>query len=224
MKKMPTLFTRVFMNHSIIDTINRVTPGCEWVLAGEGVATEKLDGTCTLFKDNRLWRRYDAKKGKPIPANAVPCQPAADAVTGHLPCWLPVSDSDPSDKWYRLAFENQIASGYVFEENQTYELCGPHFQANPYELDHDQFFKHGEKILDNVPRDYDGIRRYLETHMIEGIVFHRGNGDMCKIKRSDFGFTWKVNKKALNVAASNDNNDKCKSEETYFFSSEERHD
>lgn len=192
MKKMPTLFTRVFMNHSIIDTINEVTPGCEWVLAGEGVATEKLDGTCTLFKDNKLWRRYDAKKGKPIPANAVPCQPVADAVTGHLPCWLPVSDSDPSDKWYRRAFENQIASGYVFEENQTYELCGPHFQTNPYELDHDQFFKHGEKILDNVPRDYDGIRRYLETHMIEGIVFHRGNGEMCKIKRSDFGFTWKV--------------------------------
>lgn len=223
MKKMPTLFTRVFMNHSIIDTINKVTPGCEWVLAGEGVATEKLDGTCTLFRDNKLWRRYDAKKGKPIPANAVPCQPAADAVTGHLPCWLPVSDSDPSDKWYRLAFENQIASDYVFEENQTYELCGPHFQANPYELDHDQFFKHGEKILDNVPRDYDGIRKYLETHMIEGIVFHRGNGDMCKIKRSDFGFTWKVNKKVLNAAASNDN-DKCKSEETNFFSSEESHD
>lgn len=219
MKKMPTLFARVFMNHSIIDTINEVTPGCEWVLAGEGVATEKLDGTCTLFKDNKLWRRYDAKRGKPIPANAVPCQPAADAVTGHLPCWLPVSDSDSSDKWYRLAFENQIASGYVFEENQTYELCGPHFQTNPYELDHDQFFKHGEKILDNVPRDYDGIRRYLETHMIEGIVFHRGNGDMCKIKRSDFGFTWKVNKKAL-IAAANYNN-KYKSEETNLFSKEE---
>lgn len=221
MKKMPTLFIRVFYDHSIIDTINEVTPGCEWVLAGEGVATEKIDGTCTLFKDNRLWRRYDAKKGKPIPANAVPCQPAADAVTGHLPCWLPVSDSDPSDKWYRLAFENQIASGYVFEENQTYELCGSHFQANPYELDHDQFFKHGEKILDNVPRDYDGIRRYLETHMIEGIVFHRGNGDMCKIKRSDFGFTWKVNKRHLNAVA---NNDKCKSEETNLFNSEESHD
>lgn len=142
-------------------------------------------------------------------------------MTGHLPCWLPVSDSDQSDKWHRLAFENQIASGYVFEENQTYELCGPHFQANPYELDHDQFFKHGEKILDNVPRDYDGIRRYLETHMIEGIVFHRGNGDMCKIKRSDFGFTWKVNKRHLNAVA---NNDKCKSEETNLFSSEESHD
>ena len=30
MKKMPTLFIRVFYDHSIIDTINEVTPGCEW--------------------------------------------------------------------------------------------------------------------------------------------------------------------------------------------------
>jgi hypothetical protein len=195
MKKIPTLFNREFENHRIKTITPDVTPGCEWVLAGEGVATEKLDGTCCLFKDGKLWKRYDAKRGKPIPAGAILCQPEADAVTGHLPCWLPVSETDPSDKWHRLAFENQIASGCGFEENQTYELCGPHFQTNPYKLDHDQFFKHGEKILDNVPRDYDGIHRYLETHMIEGIVFHRGNGDMCKIKRSDFGFTWKVIKR-----------------------------
>lgn len=195
MKKIPTLFNREFENHRIKTITPDVTPGCEWVLAGEGVATEKLDGTCCLFTDGKLWKRYDAKRGKPVPAEAILCQPEADAVTGHLPCWLPVSETDPSDKWHRLAYETQLAFGYKFEENQTYELCGPHFQTNPYELDHDQFFKHGEKILDNVPRDYDGIRRYLETHMIEGIVFHRGNGDMCKIKRSDFGFTWKVIKR-----------------------------
>ena len=35
MKKMPTLFIRVFYDHSIIDTINEVTPGCEWVLRSE---------------------------------------------------------------------------------------------------------------------------------------------------------------------------------------------
>ena len=195
MMEVPAVFYRVFENLRIMTFTPDVTPGKKWKLAGEGVATEKLDGTCCLFKDGKLWKRYDAKRGKPIPAGAILCQPEADAVTGHLPCWLPVSETDPSDKWHRLAFENQIASGCGFEENQTYELCGPHFQTNPYELDHDQFFKHGEKILDNVPRDYDGIHRYLETHMIEGIVFHRGNGDMCKIKRSDFGFTWKVIKR-----------------------------
>ena len=29
----------------------------------------------------------------------------------------------------------------------------------------------------------------LKKHEIEGIIFHKGNDEMCKIKRSDFGFT-----------------------------------
>ena len=31
---------------------------------------------------------------------------------------------------------------------------------------------------------------YQIENEIEGIVFHRGNGDMCKIKRTDFNFMW----------------------------------
>lgn len=45
-------------------------------------------------------------------------------------------------------------------------------------------------MLENVPRDFEDIKEYLRTHMIEGIVFHRGNGEMCKIKRTDFNFEW----------------------------------
>lgn len=51
--------------------------------------------------------------------------------------------------------------------------------------------RHGQTILQDVPRTYEGIREYLETHYIEGIVFYRGTcAEMCKIKRSDFGFEW----------------------------------
>ena len=195
MKKMPTLFKRVFDGHNIVNILNEVTEGCEWVLTGEGIATEKMDGTCTYYNDDKLYRRYDAKKGKPIPANAILCQPEADAVTGHLPCWVPCDENNPGDKWYIKAFERMKAEGYVFENGQTYELCGVHFQSNPYNLEEDIYFKHGEKVLDDVPRTYDGIKEYLRTHEIEGIVFHRGNGEMCKIKRSDFGFKWKTEKR-----------------------------
>lgn len=185
MRKIPTLFVREFLpNHKILIT-DQVTPGCEWVLAGEGVATRKLDGTCTLVQDGRLNKRYDAKNGKPIPPNAVPCQPEADPITGHLPCWMPVSETDPGDKWFVATFKSvgPLADG-------TYELCGPHFNSNREKLDHDAFFRHGDIVLEGVPRDFNGIRAYLEMHNIEGIVFHRGNGEMCKIKRSDFGFRW----------------------------------
>lgn len=195
MKKMPTLFKRVFDdNHHIKEVLNEVTPGCEWVLNGEGIATEKLDGTCTLYKDGHIWKRYDAKNGKPIPENAVPCQPEADPITGHFPCWIPIDENNPSDKWFVKAYQHQLERGYKFIEGQTYELVGKHFQGNPYNIEDDWYFKHGEAIIKNVIRSYYGIKYYLDNHYIEGIVFHRGNGEMCKIKRTDFGFPWKNTK------------------------------
>lgn len=44
MKKIPTLFERVFENHKKVGILPNVTPGMEWVLEGEGIATEKMDG------------------------------------------------------------------------------------------------------------------------------------------------------------------------------------
>ena len=79
-------------------------------------------------------------------------------------------------------------------EDGTYELIGKHINGNAYNLDTEILEKHGLRILEDVPRDYEGIKKYLETHYIEGIVFYRKNGEMCKIKRSDFNFTWKIPK------------------------------
>ncbi len=33
--------------------------------------------------------------------------------------------------------------------------------------------KHGTRILNNVPRTYDGLKEYLRNTYIEGIVFYR---------------------------------------------------
>jgi hypothetical protein len=52
------------------------------------------------------------------------------------------------------------------------------------------FFNIGRIILDDVPKSYAGLKEYLTTHYIEGIVFYRNTGDMCKIKRTDFGLEW----------------------------------
>jgi hypothetical protein len=43
--------------------VNQVHPGCEWVLAGEGVATRKLDGTCCLIRDGKLYKRRELREG-----------------------------------------------------------------------------------------------------------------------------------------------------------------
>lgn len=186
MKKMPTLFEREFEGHTVKRCLNKVHEGCLWVLNGEGYATEKLDGTCTMIKDNTLYRRYDLKKGRVLPKNTIPCQREADPITGHFPHWLLCDRKKPEDKYHFLAFDKKDCW-----EDGTYELIGIHEQANPYKLEDDILEKHGERILEDVPRDYEGIKKYLEEHYIEGIVFYRGNGEMCKIKRTDFGYKWK---------------------------------
>ena len=163
--------------------------GC-W--SGEGWATEKIDGTCCLVQDGKIYRRYDYKKGRILPQGAIPCQEAPDSITGHFPHWLLCTENDPNAKYYLEAFAKQ---NYL--ENGTYELIGKHINGNPYNLDTDVLEKHGDKIIENIPRDYEGIKKYLEEPYIEGIVFYRGNGEMCKIKRSDFGFKWNQNKKNI---------------------------
>ena len=75
-------------------------------------------------------------------------------------------------------------------EDGTYEAIGPHFQNNPHGLDKDVLEKHGIRIISDVPRTFDGIREYLSEHVIEGIVFWKDGKPQCKIKRSDFGFSW----------------------------------
>jgi len=186
MKKMPTLFQRVFEGHKVVECSREPTAGCEWVLDGEGYATEKRDGTCCLINDGKIYRRFDYKAGRQLPYGAIPCQEKADPITGHFPHWVLCEEGDPQCKYHLQAFKKRTDW-----KDGTYELIGVHFQSNPYHLEEDVLEKHGSIILENVPRTYDGLKEYLRDHYIEGIVFYRGNGEMVKIKRKDFGFSWK---------------------------------
>lgn len=186
MKKIPTLFERVFENHKKVGILPNVTPGMEWVLEGEGVATEKMDGSCCAIIEGVFYKRYDAKRGKTPPVEAIPCcEP--DAVTGHWPHWVKVNSEDRGDVWHMAAYQN--SNGEALSDG-TYEVIGPHFRNNPHGLDADVLVKHGEHILEDVPRSFEGIRDYLQEHYMEGIVFWRDGEPRCKIKRSDFGFKW----------------------------------
>ena len=190
MKKIPTLFVREFENHEKVNIRSEVTPECEWVLEGEGVATEKIDGSCCMIRNGEFFRRYDAKRGKTPPPYAEPCS-EPDPVTGHWPHWIPCDADRNESKWYYEAYNNSngetLASG-------TYEAVGPHFASNPYNLEKDILMRHGDIILEDVPRTFEGIKEYLFSHYIEGIVFWKDGEPGCKIKRSDFGFDWKKKK------------------------------
>lgn len=189
MKKIPTLFKRVFENHRIKEVLPEVDPKLEWVLNGEGVATVKYDGSCCAIINGELYKRYDAKNGKPIPKGAIKCQEEADPVTGHLPCWVKCDRNNPADKWFWVA-EDEV--GYTQTQlvpERTYEAIGKHFNGNPYGMDYDMLIPHGQEVIE-VERSFEGIRKYLEENYIEGIVFWKDDKPQCKIKRTDFGFDW----------------------------------
>ena len=192
MKKIISLFVRDF-SCMPAEITREVTPGAEWVTRGEGVATLKWDGTAALWKDGKLWGRFDAKRGKTPPAGWVECGPP-DAVTGHHPGWVVIGD-EPQNRWHReAAVKGCDFDGDPLEDGATYEVIGAKVQGNPYNLTSHLLARHGNFLLLKAPRDFDSLRHYFAENVIEGIVWHHADGRMVKIKRRDFGLPWPSNK------------------------------
>lgn len=178
MKKIPTLFERDWNGDR-----SRVTPqvhaGCEWVLAGEGVATRKMDGTSCMIRDGKLYKRRELRKGDKEP----PLFELADhdEETGKTVGWVPC-DIGPEDRWHMEAFAKMINP-----EDGTYELVGPKVQGNQEKYPHHELLWHGHMIMEDAPRDFEGLRNYLAKCDVEGIVWHHPDGRRAKLKLRDFG-------------------------------------
>lgn len=188
MKKIPTLFERVFEGHKIVGITDKINPALEGVDLSKLRPTIKVDGSCCAIINGRLFKRYDAK-GKNVPLTAIPCQDEPDPVTGHFPCWVPCKADDPADRWFWEALKNGCTEIGCELSDGTYEAIGPHFQGNPYFLSVDYLYKHGG-VTAVVEMTYPAIKKWLEDHYEEGLVFWDENGPVCKIKRSDFGLEW----------------------------------
>lgn len=177
MKKIISLFQRNYDGDRLVR--DEVTPGAEWVLQGEGIATRKYDGTCCMVRDGKLFKRYDAKRGKKPPEGFEPAQDP-DPKTGHWPGWLPVGDG-PEDEWHREADTLQ------YLPNDTYELVGPKINGNAEGFDFHWMLRHGDVGFPDCPRTFNALKEWLKDKDIEGIVWHHPDGRMVKIKKKDFG-------------------------------------
>jgi len=158
--------------------INQVHAGCEWVSVGEGVATRKVDGTCCMIRDGKLYKRRELREtdANPVGFERV----TSDEETGKVIGWVPVGDG-PEDRWHREAFVPGMTDG-------TCELLGPKVQGNPegYPV-HVLKYHSALESFAEAPRDFDGLREWLSLRDIEGLVFHHTDGRMAKIKLRDFG-------------------------------------
>lgn len=201
MKKIPTLYLRDYERTPPGRYLTRtVTPGCEWVLAGEGVPTRKLDGVCVRIEEGGnvdnvqlVWFRREVK-GLDILNPPLSTALAAgfvlsdvDATTGKTTGWEPAASSG----FLKLLLE-ALAARQDWEPG-TYELLGPKINRNPEGEAEHVLRRHGGIPFDAVtdaydppPLDYDGLRDFLLARPFEGIVWHHPDGRMAKIKRRDF--------------------------------------
>ena len=189
MEKIPTLFLRdeTPRGHPVIDA---VTPGCEWVLAGEGVATAKLDGVNVQVRRDEvmatLWKRRKPPEG------------VAYSRASYVPC----DRFDPTDQWLFAAYDASVP-----DTPGLYEAVGPSLQGNPHRFRQSWLYSIDRPShMRDVPRTFGGVRAWLSLTPrfplwdppgilevpIEGVVFVHPDGRLAKIKRRDFGLPWPV--------------------------------
>lgn len=182
MKKIITLYQRNYETDRLVR--NEVVEGAEWVVNGEGIATQKIDGTSCMVKDNKLYKRYEVKKEKTPPQNFIPAT-EIDQITGKQQGWVEVGWGN-EDKWHREALLTNDPDNVNLPDG-TYELIGEKIQGNPEKVIGYQLEKHGIRILEDAPREYDKLKEWFASKDIEGVVWWHPDGRMVKIKKKDFG-------------------------------------
>jgi hypothetical protein len=179
MKKIPTIFERDW-NGDRSRVLDEPVPGCEWVFAGEGVATRKYDGSACLVESGVLYKRHEVREGRTTPEGFR--QVDDDLKTGKIIGWVPVGEG-PEDKWHRDAWARH---GLDLPDG-TYELVGPKIQGNPEGYMHHTLVRHAGAEPYIVPRTFEGMLEFFAENDLEGIVFQHEDGRMAKIKARDFG-------------------------------------
>jgi len=186
MRKIPTLFVRDPENRA--NVTDEVTKGCEWVLAGEGKATRKYDGTCTMLdEDGKWWARREVKPGKAAPENYVIDN--VDEVTGKTQGWEPIEQSS----FLKFHEEGWTHTRPVWPG--TYELIGPKINGNPEKVYRHMLIAHANAETFRFPSNEIGIIKWYICRLgtpgwegisaWEGIVWHHPDGRMAKLKGKD---------------------------------------
>jgi hypothetical protein len=179
MDKIKTLFIRDTARPQFVTTT--VDPDAAWVLAGEGVPTRKRDGTniCIEVREGvvkKVWKRRNPTR--------------EEKAQGAEPGYVEASRGDPGDKHIFAAVDATDFSDWP-DGSWSCEALGPKIQGG-WESSIPMLYPFSwrpERIAD-CERSFDGIREFLRTHCIEGIVWRHPDGRMAKIKRRDFGLKW----------------------------------
>lgn len=183
MQKIPTLFIR----DDRFKVTPEIRPECAWVFEGEGVPTEKLDGT-----NLRLTIRAGTVVRVEKRRNPSKLQKAQGIIDGW---YVDALEPQGEDRWIHAAVEGTDVSDWPDGEHSC-EALGPKIQGNPLQLDRHIVvpFDLRVPLYEDLPRSYEGLRetlgrlesRFSPGALAEGVVFHHPDGRRAKIKRRDF--------------------------------------
>lgn len=166
--------------------VPKIRAGSEWVENGEGVITEKLDGTSIrLTVRNGEIVRVEKRRN---PTKEEKARLIRD------PWYVDARPDNPADQYIIEAARNTSVAG-VEDGEHSAEALGPRIQNNPYGL-----FEHVAVIHKLAPRYPEMLRTYdslLEAcrdlpslfvwgAKAEGFVFHHPDGRMVKLRAARF--------------------------------------
>lgn len=187
MQKIPTLFLRDPNNMKRVTT--DINPEAAWLLETKATPTIKRDGTNILIVIQNGYLFEVQKRRNPT---------REEKAQGQEPGYVPTSRNDPQDQHIYAAVDATDFSNWP-DGDWSCEALGPKIQGGVESNVPciEPFSWCPEIITEDIPITYGAIKAYLETHEIEGIVWHDmedRNCRMCKIKRRDVGLQWPIRK------------------------------
>jgi hypothetical protein len=172
--------------------------------------TAKMDGTCCLIKDGKIYARQDVKDIIKAPEDWFPTCGIEKDKGGHIIGFRPL-DVKKGDKWHLMAIENEKARFLEFSNSskkfyytikninefngKTCELVGPHVNGNKHQLSKHAYIIHGCVEVNAPWNTHKDIQEWLDNDGIiyEGIVLHNfDNNKLYKCHRGHLGgsFIW----------------------------------
>lgn len=193
----PTLFMRATTNDQVIP---KLTPGCEWVMNGDGNISIMLDGMAVRVTGDVGTSKTMARRVRGINAEGQ-----------HITAWIPCSRENPADKYLWEAFdaEKPVTTG-------IWEVIGPQINGNPQNVPNHRMWRvlpagyqllvygHSHKIERGFKTTAESLYKDVYRELadpacnVEGICFQieSWTNGLCtvtkaaKIRKKDFGLPW----------------------------------
>ena len=151
-------------------------------LSSDYIISEKIDGSCRLLYQGKVWKRRDIKRN--IKTGKFKTPPSSwvqfikkPTLENHRIGFIPIDLNSKEDKWDKSAidtnsimihsltvegFNSKFVNIDELSDMTTMEFIGPKVQGNPYNLKHHGYYLHGSGIIDDLKINIDNAEESLQ--------------------------------------------------------------